>query len=147
MNPKRKEKKPSQICTKRKKNAKNTIEHKRDVSYALISKYGQDLPYIEVMLICSYMLLQVILITELFFTELGHFLKERKMTILLKKTKKLKKKMMMKRKAKKVVGRKKKQKRKRKRNRNMDLSNRPQGKNTLLLEILLLSKLGTLHLR
>lgn len=91
--------------------------------------------------------LQVILIPELRSTESGHFLNERKMTILPKKTKKLKKMMTKKKTAKKAVGRKKKQKRKRKRNRNMDPSNSPQGKNALLLGILLLSKPGTLHLR
>lgn len=98
-------------------------------------------------LICSYTLFQVILNIELFFPESGHLPKERKMTILLMKMKKLKKKTMTmkKKRVKKVVGRRKRQKRKR--SRKMNPTTRQQVKNTLPLEILLLSKLGILHLR
>ncbi|XP_077891852.1 nephrocystin-1-like isoform X7 [Ictidomys tridecemlineatus] len=74
------------------------------------------------------------------FVELMYLRTKRKMRILLRKMKKVK--MMTK--WKKVVERKKNQKRKR--NKKMNVLNK-QVENILLLEILLLSKLGTLHLR
>lgn len=52
----------------------------------------------------------------------------------------MRKKKTMKKKAKKVGARTKKQKRKRKRNRKVNLSQKPRVENTLLLEILWLSK-------
>ncbi|XP_077891845.1 nephrocystin-1-like isoform X2 [Ictidomys tridecemlineatus] len=73
------------------------------------------------------------------FVELMYLRTKRKMRILLRKMKKVK--MMTK--WKKVVERKKNQKRKR--NKKMNVLNK-QVENILLLEILLLSKLGTLHL-
>lgn len=57
--------------------------------------------------------------------------------------KKMRKKTMTKKKVKKVGVRTKKQKRKRKRNRKVNLSQRPRVENTLLLEILRLSKWET----